>query len=734
MISKSPAISNETIDAIVNGYHKDPFAVLGPHGANSDVVVRAFLPGVSDVRVVETATGDSISMKLLHNSGFYEANVPEKQLPFDYYLEIQYGSGDYVKYEDPYAFPDFLSEFDEYLLAEGTHLHMYERLGAHLAEIKGRSGVRFAVWAPNALRVSVVGDFNNWDGRRHPMRFHHNSGLWDIFIPGFGQGDIYKFEIKTAAMNYTVLKSDPIGFYAEMRPKTASIVWDLDNYTWNDKGWMKDRGHIQGLDRPINIYEIHLGSWRRKENNNWLTYNDFTEELIPYVKDMGYTHIELLPVAEHPYDGSWGYQVVGYFAVTSRHGTPDEFMAFVDACHQAGLGVIVDWVPAHFPRDQHGLSYFDGTFLYEHADPRLGSHPDWGTLIFNFGRNEVRQFLVSNAIFWLDKFHIDGLRVDAVASMLYLDFSREEGRWVPNKYGGRENIDAIDFLRMFNDAVHNECPGVLTIAEESTSWAGVSRPTDQGGLGFDLKWNMGWMHDTLQYIKNDPIYRAYHHGTLTFSLLYAFSEHFLLPLSHDEVVHLKRSMLDKMPGDLWQKFANQRLLYAYQFGHPGKKMNFMGGEFGQWREWNEAMSLDWHLLDQSIYHRQLQNFFRDLSEKYKKHPALYEDDYSWNGFTWLDLHDAQRSILAFARYSNDHQEIIVAAFNFTPIVREDYRLGVPVEGIYEELFNSDAMDYGGSGVVNTEKITSEPVAWHDQGQSVQFRLPPLGAVYLRLSS
>ena len=734
MNNKPTNITSETVDSIIYGYNKDPFAVLGPHEDGAGLVVRAFLPGAAAVNVVDETAKETFSMDIIHGDGFFEAFVPGGELPFDYSLEIQYGSGDFVKYEDPYAFPDLFTEFDEYLLAEGTHLHMYERLGAQQMEIQGRAGVRFAVWAPNAVRVSVVGNFNSWDGRRHPMRFHHNSGIWDIFMPGLGQGDIYKYEIKTGALDYTVLKSDPIGFFAEMRPKTASIVWDLDSYKWNDKKWLKKRTRRQQPDQPVNIYEVHLGSWRRNDDNSWLSYADLTRELVPYVKDMGYTHIELMPVAEHPYDGSWGYQVTGYFAVTSRYGTPDDFMAFVDACHQTGIGVILDWVPAHFPRDQHGLAYFDGTFLYEHADPRQGAHPDWGTLIFNYGRSEVRQFLISNAIFWLEKYHIDGLRVDAVASMLYLDFSREEGRWLPNQYGGRENIDAIQFIQQFNHAVHQEFPGVLTIAEESTSWAGVSRPIDQGGLGFDIKWNMGWMHDTLQYIKNDPIYRSFHHGTLTFSLLYAFSERFLLPFSHDEVVHLKKSMLDKMPGDLWRKFANLRLLYAYQFIHPGKKMTFMGGEFGQWREWNEAMSLDWHLLDQSIHHQQLQDLCRELGGIYKKHPALYEDDYSWNGFSWLDLQDSQRSILAFARFSKDRKEVILTAFNFTPVVREDYRLGVPEFGDYVELFSSDAFEFGGSGVINTDVIYSEPVAWHDQSQSIQFRLPPLGAVYLKLSA
>jgi 1,4-alpha-glucan branching enzyme len=639
--------------------------------------------------------------------------------------------GEEVLYEDPYAFTETFSEYDEYLLAEGTHGRLYDLLGAHPDTINGVHGVRFAVWAPNALRVSVVGDFNSWDGRRHVMRFQHGSGIWDIFMPNIGVGTLYKYEVKTRHMDYTVVKSDPVAFFGEMRPDTASIVWELDDYVWRDQDWVESRALRHGPERPMNVYEVHLGSWRRKENDQWLTYRELSEQLVPYVKEMGYTHVELLPVSEHPYDGSWGYQVTGYFAATSRHGTPDDFMAFVDACHQAEIGVILDWVPAHFPRDQHGLAYFDGTFLYEHADPRQGEHPDWGTLIFNFGRLEVRQFLINNAVFWLDKYHIDGLRVDAVASMLYLDFSREEGQWLPNRYGGRENIEAIEFIKEFNDRVHAEFPGALTIAEESTSYAGVTRPTADGGLGFDLKWNMGWMHDTLQYMANEPVHRSYHHGTMTFSLLYAFSERFLLPFSHDEVVHLKRSMLDKMPGDHWQKFANLRTLYAYQAAHPGKKMLFMGGEFGQWREWNEAVSLDWHLLEENPQHKALQDFVRVLNHLYQNEPALYENDDSWEGFDWLDLHDGDRSILSFIRYSSDGQSSLIVSCNFTPVVRHHYRLGVPLPGQYLEIMNSDAADFGGSGVTNAQPITSETRSWHDQPHSIEFSLPPLGTVFLR---
>lgn len=731
MANNQATITNEAVNAIVGGYHGDPFSILGPHQLDDNLIVRAFLPQAKSVNIVATDSGIRNPMIMIHPDGLFEGEIIAGHLPFDYHLELALWSGEKTLYEDPYAFPDILSDYDEYLLAEGTHLKLYERLGAHLVTVNGRKGVQFAVWAPNALRVSVIGDFNGWDGRRQPMRFHHDSGIWDLFIPGLSQGAIYKYEIKTRYLDYTVAKTDPVAFYNELRPNTASIVWDIDAHDWQDDTWIANRGKYNALDGPINVYEVHLGSWRRGAGNLWLSYTDLITELIPYVKEQGYTHIELLPIAEHPYDGSWGYQVTGYFAVTSRYGTPDEFMAFVDACHQAEIGVILDWVPAHFPRDQHGLAYFDGSFLYEHADPRQGEHPDWGTLIFNFGRNEVRQFLVSNALFWLDKYHIDGLRVDAVASMLYLDFSREEGQWVPNRYGGRENIEAIDFLRFFNDRVHAAFPNVLTIAEESTAWAGVTHPTQSGGLGFDLKWNMGWMHDTLQYIKNDPIHRAYHHGTLTFSLLYAFSEKFLLPFSHDEVVHLKRSMLDKMPGDLWQKFANLRLLYAYQIAHPGKKMLFMGGEFGQWREWSEAQSLDWHLLNMNDQHRNLQRFVSVLNGIYRSEPPLYEDDNSWNGFTWLDLHDAQRSILSFVRHAPVSGGSISVICNFTPVVRHGYRLGVPWVGPYQELINSDSFEYGGSGVVNTGPLPTTEQRWQEQPYSLEITLPPLGCIFLK---
>ncbi len=739
-MSTTPTISAEEMAAIAGGYHGNPFAVLGAHPYLDDVVVRAFLPQAVSVSALYGE--QETLLQRIHAEGLFEGIIPrqllpQQSLPLDYRLHITTREGHTYTADDPYAFPPLLSDFDEYLLAQGTHLHVYERLGAHIMEVNGRTGVRFAVWAPSALRVSVVGNFNNWDGRRHPMRFYHNSGIWEIFIPNLGEGELYKYEIRTRYMDYTVTKTDPVGFFSELRPKTASIVWNINKYRWNDADWLAQRPKKQALNAPISVYEVHLGSWRRKLENGiwaWLTYRELAEQLVPYVKEMGYTHVELLPVAEHPFDGSWGYQVTGYFAPTSRYGTPEDFMYFVDTCHQAGIGVIVDWVPAHFPTDQHGLSFFDGTHLYEHADPRKGAHPDWGTLIFNYGRYEVRQFLISNAIFWAHKYHIDGLRVDAVASMLYLDFSRQPGEWVANRYGGRENLEAIEFIRAFNDRLHTLYPDVLTIAEESTAWPAVTQPPGAGGLGFNLKWNMGWMHDTLRYMSNDPVYRAYHQGTLTFSLLYTFSENFMLAFSHDEVVHLKRSMLDKMPGDVWQKFANLRLLYGYQWAHPGKKLLFMGGEFGQWQEWSEERSLDWHLIEQDEKHRGLQLLMQALNRVYVTEAALHEQEGSWEGFQWIDFRDAQRSILAFARIAPSTGEQILVVCNFTPVVRQGYRLGVPTPGSYVEILNSDARQYGGAGIVNGEPMRSEPISWQERPYSITLTLPPLGVVYLKKES
>jgi 1,4-alpha-glucan branching enzyme len=730
-MSEYPTLPDGAIEAIVYAYHGDPFAVLGPHEHENGIVVRALLPFAMAVTLLPADGSASYPMHKSHPVGLFECIIPGASLPFSYQYQVE-GAADLA--HDPYNFPPVLTAYDKYLMAEGTHMQVYRKLGAHLTEINGVNGVYFAVWAPSAERVSVVGDFNRWDGRCHPMRFHPDTGVWELFIPNLGEGTLYKYEIRTRYQGYMVTKTDPVGFFTELRPKNASIVWNIDKHHWGDADWMAQRAERQAKNAPVNIYEVHLGSWKLKNGWEWFTYKEMAEELVPYVKEMGYTHIELLPVAEHPFDGSWGYQVTGYYAPTSRFGTPDDFQAFVDACHQAGIGVILDWVPAHFPTDEHGLNFFDGTHLYEHADPRQGAHPDWGTLIFNFGRNEVRQFLISNALFWLEKYHIDGLRVDAVASMLYLDFSRKAGEWVPNRYGGRENLEAIEFIRAFNERVHEAYPDVLTIAEESTAWPGVTRPVEDGGLGFDMKWNMGWMHDTLEYIKNEPIHRAYHHGMLTFSLLYAFSEHFLLPFSHDEVVHLKRSMLDKMPGDLWQRFANLRLLFGYQYGHPGKKLNFMGAEFGQWREWSEARSLDWELVETEAAdgrHAKLQQYVAALNHLYKNEAALHENDDSWEGFTWIDFQNNLLSVLAFARHAPQKGETVLVVCNFTPVVRPNYRLGVLEAGSYQEILNSDADIYGGSNVLNPEPLQTSPTAWYDQPHSIELTLPPLGAVFLK---
>jgi 1,4-alpha-glucan branching enzyme len=722
-------VEPKEIDAIIAGYHGDPFRILGPHRVDGGIAVRAFLPQAKRVTLI--VDSQTHRMEQLDHAGFFEVVLTSAPISFRYQLSIESFDGNTQLYEDPYRFSAQLSEQDRYLHGEGTLLKLYETIGAQIRTVDGVTGVLFSVWAPSALRVSIIGDFNNWDGRRHPMRLHPGNGIWELFIPELAEGDLYKFEIKTKYKDFTVAKADPLGFASQLRPNTASVVWDIDKYVWQDQTWTEARLQKQAHDQPMSVYEVHLGSWKLKDGWEWLTYRELIETLIPYVKEMGYTHIELLPISEYPFDGSWGYQVTGYFAPTRRFGTPDDFMAFVDACHQAEIGVILDWVPAHFPTDQHGLGFFDGTHLYEHADPRQGAHPDWGTYIFNYGRNEVRQFLISNALFWIDKYHIDGLRVDAVASMLYLDFSRKQGEWLPNRYGGRENIEALSFIREFNTQVHTHYPGVLTIAEESTSWPGVTKAVEKGGLGFDMKWNMGWMHDTLQYMSNEPIHRSYHQGTLTFSLLYAFSEHFMLPLSHDEVVHLKKSMLDKMPGDVWQRFANLRLLYGYQWSHPGKKLLFMGGEFGQWQEWSEARALDWHLLDEDEKHEGLQRFVQALNYFYRQERALYELDTSWEGFSWIDILDSQRSILAYARIAPSTNEQLLVVCNFTPVVRYNYRLGVPAQGAYREILNSDATKFGGSNVLNEGLLQSVPVNWHDQDNSIQLTLPPLGIVYLK---
>ena len=726
------------IEAIVRGQHSDPFAVLGPHRISlvgqPYWAVRFFLPWASEAETI-TSAGQAFPAEGLHAAGFFESVLPltdEAMPPGSYRIRYRTAEGATVEIHDPYAFPYLLSDFDLHLLGEGKHFDSFERLGAHLRTVEGVAGTHFAVWAPTARRVSVVSDASRWDGGVHAMRSRGSSGIWELFVPDLTEGAVYKYEILSAQGELLALKADPYGFGAEVRPKTGSVVTRLEGYEWGDGEWMHERAKRNWFESPISIYEVHLGSWQRvsEEGNRWLSYRELAERLIPYVKQMGFTHIELLPVMEHPYDGSWGYQTLGYYAATSRFGTPQEFMEFVDRCHEAGLGVILDWTPAHFPRDAHGLASFDGTHLYEHADPRLGAHPDWGTLVYNYGRNEVRNFLISNAVFWLERFHIDGLRVDAVASMLYLDYSRKEGEWIPNEYGGRENLAAISFLKEMNEVVHARHPGVMTIAEESTSWPGVSRPTHLGGLGFSFKWNMGWMNDTLKYMQHDAVYRKYEHNRMTFSMLYAFTENFVLPFSHDEVVHGKSSLLNKMPGDFWQQFANLRLLYAYQFGHPGKKLLFMGSEVAQRREWSHETSLEWHLLEYEP-HRGVQRLLGDLNRLYASEPALHEVDFDWHGFEWIDCNDADWSVLSFIRRGKKPDEVIVVVANFTPVVREGYRIGVPNAGEYREVLNTDAGLYGGSNTGNwgAVRTTAEPRL--GKPHSLVLTLPPLAVVFFK---
>jgi 1,4-alpha-glucan branching enzyme len=737
-IGKEPASELKLeLAALARAEHGEPFRLLGPHTVERDggqrILVRALHPYATALSVV--VQGRAFAAELVQPGGIFEVLLPPDYRHLearDYRLRIQWDDGGVSEAPDVYAFPPLLTDFDLHLLGEGSHWQSYDKFGAHVREIAGVQGVQFAVWAPNALRVSVVGDFNRWDGRMHPMRSRGNSGIWEMFIPEQRDGVVYKYEIRSRLGELPFLKADPYAFEAELRPKSGSVVSTLEGYGWNDEAWMNARGKRDWLAQPISIYEVHLGSWRRvpEEGNRWLSYREIADQLIPYVKQMGYTHIELLPVMEHPFDGSWGYQTIGYFAATSRYGKPKDFMYLVDRCHQENIGVLLDWTPAHFPADAHGLAEFDGTHLYEHADPRQGRHPDWGTLVFNYGRSEVRGFLLSSALFWLDKYHIDGLRVDAVASMLYLDYSRRAGEWIPNEFGGRENLAAISFLKRLNEVANERHAGVLMVAEESTAWPAVSRPTYLGGLGFTFKWNMGWMNDTLSYFSQNAIYRKYQHNRMTFSMLYAFTENFVLPLSHDEVVHGKRSLIDKMPGDLWQQFANLRLLYAYMCAHPGKKLLFMGGEFGQRGEWYHAASLDWNLLGYPE-HRGLQQLVADLNSIYRREAALHEVDFDWQGFQWIDCNDADASVLSFLRRARNPQDFLVVAANFTPVARENYRVGVPEPGWYREIFNSDAEFYAGSNYGNGGGVMAEPVPWMGMEYSLPLRLPPLAALYFK---
>ena len=728
IISSVPTIEDGALHAILGAYHGDPFAILGMQEAGGQFVVRVFRPDVRAVAVRETSgRGRAWPALQLHPDGFFEAVLQGATGRFPYVLDFTGHDGRVWSENDPYSFGILLGEVDLHLFSEGQHWQLYEKLGAHLRTCEGVAGTSFHVWAPNAQRVSVVGEFNGWDGRRNPMRKLLGCGVWEIFLPGVSEGAHYKFEVRQSHGGI-VLKSDPFAFFGQHGVKTASLVFDLHRYAWSDDAWMTARRAKEWHREPMSIYEVHLGSWQRKadEGDRFLSYRELADTLLPYVLEMGYTHLELMPVAEHPFEGSWGYQVTGYFAPTSRFGNPDEFRYFVDRCHQAGIGIIVDWVPAHFPKDIHGLATFDGTHLYEHADPRLGEHTDWGTLIPNFGRNEVRNFLIANALFWFDQYHIDGLRVDAVASMLYLDYSRKAGEWIPNVYGGRENLDAIYFLKRFNEVCYERFPGIVTIAEESTAWPGVSRPTYLGGLGFGLKWNMGWMHDFLSYMEKDPVYRRFHQGDITFSLIYAFHEHFVLVLSHDEVVHGKGSLIEKMPGDMWQKFANLRMFYAWMYAHPGKKLLFMGQEFGQWREWDHDRSLDWHLCERPE-HDGLKRLVQHLNWTYQNEPALFDQDDSDAGFEWIDFHDSDNSVIAFLRKSRTG-DAIAFVINATPMVREAYRVGVSGEGWWAEIINTDAATYGGSNLGNFGGQHAEAIAWQGKSHSLLLRLPPLAVV------
>jgi 1,4-alpha-glucan branching enzyme len=720
----------QELDTLAAREHPDPHSVLGPHPSKDGVVIRALRPGAAQISA-RLSDGRVTELEPVHSGGVFEGLIKGATLPLAYELEVDYGEDGSFTIVDPYAFPPTIGELDLHLIGEGRHEQIYEKLGAHVREHEGVLGTAFAVWAPAARAISVVGDFNSWDGRLHAMRTLGSGGVWELFLPGVSSGARYKYEILGAEGELT-LKADPYALATEHPPKTASVVF-ASEHRWSkgDEQWLTERRGQQPLGCPVSIYEVHLGSWRREhlDDDRCLTYLDLADELCAYVKDMGFTHIELLPVMSAPFSGSWGYQVTGYYAPTPRHGSPDDFRFFVERLHSNGVGVILDWVPAHFPRDAFALARFDGTALYEHADPRRGAHPDWGTLVFNFGRHEVRNFLIANALFWLREYHVDGIRVDAVASMLYLDYSRRENEWVPNRFGGREDLDAVDFLKQLNEVIYAHEPGIISAAEESTAWPGVSRPTYLGGLGFGFKWNMGWMHDTLSYFQQDPIYRRYHHHELTFSLMYAFSENFILPLSHDEVVHGKGSLYSKMPGDRWQKLANLRALYAYMWAHPGKKLLFMGGELAQEREWSHERSLDWHLLEQPD-NAGIQRLVRDLNHLYRGEPALWELDSDPSGFWWIEPNDADGNVMAFARRSSsDETRLVVFVANFSPVPRHGYRLGLPHSGRWREAMNTDSTFYGGTDVGNLGAVEPEPVPWHGQPVSAEVTLPPLAAIW-----
>ncbi len=718
------------IDKIVHADHHDPYTILGIHPVAGGVVVRAFLPDAAEVAVVELHNRENRwGMARINDAGFFEVFIPNREV-FAYDLHAVSWKGEVSLNRDPYSFLPLIGEMDLYLFNEGNHYEIHKRLGAHVVEVDGMVGVRFAVWAPGARRVSVVGPFCEWDGRQFPMRTLGGSGVWEIFIPGMGEHTLYKFEIK-GVHGEIFLKADPYAYASELRPKSASVVWDHEQYVWGDEEWMTKRKETNPLHAPMSAYEVHLGSWARSPDGAaWLSYRDLAPRLAEYCKEHGYTHIELLPVSEFPFDGSWGYQVTGYFSPTCRFGDPDEFKYFVDFLHNHQIGVLVDWVPAHFPKDEQGLRMFTGQPVYEHPDPRRGEHKDWGTLIFDYGRPEVSNFLISSALFWIEYYHIDGIRVDAVASMLYLDYSREPGEWSPNQYGGNENLDAIEFIKQLNVVIHEKFPGVVTIAEESTSFPAVSRPVYLGGLGFTMKWNMGWMHDMLEYFSRDPVYRKYHHQNLTFAMLYAFTENFVLPLSHDEMVHGKGSMFDKMPGDDWQKFANLRVLYSYMYAFPGKKLLFQGADMGQRSEWKWDASVDWHLLRHRP-HARLLNFVGDLAKTYQGARPFWEIDNSYDGFEWIDCNDAENSTISFMRKGKDPGDHVICVFNMTPVPRYDYRLGVPERVWYAEILNSDAEGYGGSNMGNLGGAMADDWQAHGRPHSVRITLPPLSALFFR---
>jgi len=718
-----PAKPSEPIRRLIDGRHHDPFQVLGRHGAGTGRVYRVFNPHARQVRIAQIG----VDLEPQGCDGLFELRGSDSALPDHPTLEfIGHNDAQWVQ-TDPYAFPPQIGDLDLHLFGEGRHRHAWRFLGAHMLSVDGHPGVLFATWAPNAERVSVVGHFNQWDGRCHPMRVRGDSGIWELFLPGVSVGDLYRFELRHRKSGAVVTKIDPYGHQFELRPATAARVTAPPAHVWQDRKWMDDRADFDWQAQPMSVYEVHLGSWRRGEDGAQLSYREIAPLLVEHVQSLGFTHIELLPVTEYPLDESWGYQVTGFFAPTARFGTPDDFRWLVDHCHQNGIGVLLDWVPGHFPKDEHALARFDGQPLYEHPDPRQGEHREWGTLVFDYGRNEVRCFLTGSATYWLETFHLDGLRVDAVASMLYLDYSREPGDWLPNRYGGNENLEAIEFLRALNESVQTDSPGILMIAEESTSWPQVTRPPWVGGLGFTMKWNMGWMHDTLTYLSFDPVYRHFHHQNLTFGLLYAFSENFMLPLSHDEVVHGKGSMLSKMAGDHWQKLANLRLLYAYQWTYPGKKLLFMGSEFAQEREWSEARSLDWWLLEQTG-HAGLQRLIGDLNAVYRDRRSLYARDFESSGFEWVDCNDTAQSVLSYLRLDGDQLTLVV--LNFTPVVRHGYRVGVPVAGAYREHINTDSVHYGGSNVGNQTSIRTSTQAWMGHPHSLALTLPPLAALIL----